>query len=152
MLALQARRGWAKPVPRAEQNELADRYIRALDIRTDGREKPIKLLSGGNQQKAILARWLAAEARILLLDEPTRGIDVGARSEIYALMYRLAAEGRTLLVVSSDMAEVLGVCDRILVMRQGAIAGELSRAEATPDDLLRLALPAGPEDRPGAAA
>jgi L-arabinose transport system ATP-binding protein len=92
------------------------------------------------------------QPRVVIFDEPTRGIDVGARSEIYALMYRLAAEGRTLLVVSSDMAEVLGVCDRVLVMRQGAIAGELSRAEANPDDLLRLALPATPDDLPGAVA
>ena len=134
------------------ERTMAQKLIEALRVKTPTARTAISALSGGNQQKAILARWLAAEARILLLDEPTRGIDVGARSEIYALMYRLAAEGRTLLVVSSDMAEVLGVCDRILVMRQGAIAGELFRAEATPDDLLRLALPAGPEDLPGAAA
>lgn len=135
------------------ERSLAEKLIGSLRIKTPTARTAISALSGGNQQKAILARWLAAEARILLLDEPTRGIDVGARSEIYALMYRLAAEGRTLLVVSSDMAEVLGACDRVLVMRQGVVAGELSRAEATPDDLLRLALPATPDDvLPGAAA
>ncbi len=86
VLALQARRGWARPISRAEQDELADRYIKALDIRTDGREKPIKLLSGGNQQKAILARWLATNPQLLILDEPTRGIDVGAHAEIIQLI------------------------------------------------------------------
>jgi L-arabinose transport system ATP-binding protein len=134
------------------ERSLAAKLIDALRVKTPTARTAISALSGGNQQKAILARWLAAEARILLLDEPTRGIDVGARSEIYALMYRLAGEGRTLLVVSSDMAEVLGVCDRIIVMRQGAVAGELPRDQAAPDELLRLALPAGPEDLPGAAA
>ncbi|RYF90966.1 MAG: ATP-binding cassette domain-containing protein, partial [Caulobacteraceae bacterium] len=132
---------------------LAEKLIGAMRVKTPTARTAISALSGGNQQKAILARWLAADAHILLLDEPTRGIDVGARSEIYSLMYRLAAEGRTLIVVSSDMAEVLGVCDRILVMRQGAIAGELTRDQATPDELLRLALPAAPDDfLPGAAA
>jgi L-arabinose transport system ATP-binding protein len=135
------------------ERSLAGMLIGALRIKTPTARTAISALSGGNQQKAILARWLAAEAKILLLDEPTRGIDVGARSEIYALMYQLAGEGRTLIVVSSDMAEVLGVCDRILVMRQGAIAGELRRDQATPDELLRLALPATPDDvLPGAAA
>lgn len=86
VLALQARRGWTRPIPRVEQNRLADLYIRALDIRTADREKPIKLLSGGNQQKAILARWLATEPDLLILDEPTRGIDVGAHAEIIRLI------------------------------------------------------------------
>ncbi|MDP1631690.1 MAG: L-arabinose ABC transporter ATP-binding protein AraG [Caulobacter sp.] len=128
------------------EKRLARTLIETLRVKTASAETPISALSGGNQQKAILARWLAAEAQILLLDEPTRGIDVGSRSEIYSLMYSLAAEGRTLLVVSSDMPEVLGVCDRILVMREGALAGELSREAATPDALLRLALPAASDN------
>ena len=99
------------------------------------------LLNGGNQQKVILSRWLAEEISVFLMDEPTRGIDVGARAEIYHLMYGLAEEGRTVLFVSSDLAEVIGVADRIIVMKQGRIAGELPRAQAAPDRLIRLALP-----------
>lgn len=116
-------------------------HIEGLRIRTASAETPIASLSGGNQQKAILARWLAADADILLMDEPTRGIDIGARSEIYALMHRLAGEGKTLLVVSSDLPEVMGVSDRIIVMREGAISAVVARDDATPELLLRLALP-----------
>ena len=115
--------------------------IDLMRVKTASAATPIATLSGGNQQKAIIARWLAADASILLMDEPTRGIDVGARSEIYAHMYRLAEEGRTILFASSDMPEVMGVADRIVVMREGAIAGIVDRADATPDTLLRLALP-----------
>jgi len=125
---------------RSEGRQAAS-LIELMRVKTASATTPIATLSGGNQQKAIIARWLAAEARILLMDEPTRGIDVGARSEIYAHMYRLAEEGRSILFASSDMPEVMGVADRIVVMREGAIAGILSRAEATPDILLRLALP-----------
>ena len=94
-------------------------------------------------RKSCSARWLAAGADILLMDEPTRGIDVGARSEIYALLFRLAEEGKTILVASSDTPEILGLCDRVIVMREGRIAGELAREAATQDALLRLALPDG---------
>lgn len=92
VLALQARRGWTRPLSRAEQNRLADQYIRALDIRTADREKPIKLLSGGNQQKAILARWLATEPEFLILDEPTRGIDVGAHVDFLEAHHHIVDE------------------------------------------------------------
>ena len=115
--------------------------IDLMRVKTASAATPIATLSGGNQQKAIIARWLAADARILLMDEPTRGIDVGARSEIYAHMYRLAEEGRTILFASSDMPEVMGVADRIVVMREGAVAGIVPRSDATSDTLLRLALP-----------
>jgi L-arabinose transport system ATP-binding protein len=125
---------------RSEGRQAAS-LIELMRVKTASAATPIATLSGGNQQKAIIARWLAAEARILLMDEPTRGIDVGARSEIYTHMYRLAEEGRSILFASSDMPEVMGVADRIVVMREGTIAGILSRAEATPDILLRLALP-----------
>ena len=121
-----------------------------MRVKTASPATAIATLSGGNQQKAIIARWLAVDARILLMDEPTRGIDVGARSEIYGHMYRLAEAGRTILFASSDMPEVMGVADRIMVMREGAVAGILSRDEATPERLLRLALPdAAPRNRPG---
>jgi L-arabinose transport system ATP-binding protein len=120
---------------------MAKSHIETLRVRTASAETPIASLSGGNQQKAILARWLAADADILLMDEPTRGIDIGARSEIYALMHRLAGEGKTLLVISSDLPEVMGVADRIVVMREGAISAVVARDEATPERLLRHALP-----------
>jgi L-arabinose transport system ATP-binding protein len=124
---------------------LASELIAQMRVKTASAATPIATLSGGNQQKAIIARWLAADARILLMDEPTRGIDIGARSEIYAHMYRLADAGRTILFASSDMPEVMGVADRIVVMREGRIAGIVERGDATADHLLRLALPdAGP--------
>jgi L-arabinose transport system ATP-binding protein len=125
----------------SEEKATAAGLIERLRVRTASAATPIGTLSGGNQQKALLARWLAAEAEIFLLDEPTRGIDIGSRSEIYALMYALAAEGKTLIVVSSDLPEVMGVSDRIIVMREGAISGELSRDEAMPEAILKLALP-----------
>jgi len=123
-----------------ERRQTAD-GIAALKVKTASAETPINTLSGGNQQKVVLARWLAAGAQILLMDEPTRGIDVGARSEIYALLYALAERGKTIIVASSDMAEAMGLCDRIIVMREGRIAGELTRGEATSQEILRLALP-----------
>lgn len=119
----------------------AMRQIAAMHVKTATPEVAIATLSGGNQQKAIIARWLMAGARILLLDEPTRGIDVGARSDIYDHMYRFAETGGSVLFASSDMAEVLGVADRIAVMCDGRIAGIVERADADPDRLLRLALP-----------
>jgi L-arabinose transport system ATP-binding protein len=98
-------------------------------------------LSGGNQQKVILARWLSEDVKVILLDEPTRGIDVGAKSEIYGIIYALAQQGVGVVVVSSELPEVLGICDRIMVMRQGKIVAELPRAEATSERVLQLALP-----------
>ncbi len=98
-------------------------------------------LSGGNQQKVILARWLSEKVNVILFDEPTRGIDVGAKSEIYNIIYSLAQRGVGVLVVSSDLPEVLGICDRVLVMRQGRLCGQLSRDEATSERVMKLALP-----------
>lgn len=119
----------------------ADDLIALMRVKTASAATAIGSLSGGNQQKAVIARWLAAESNILLMDEPTRGIDVGARSEIYGHIYRLAESGKTVLFASSDMPEVMGVADRIVVMCEGAVAGIVPRDEATPDLLLRLALP-----------
>jgi ribose transport system ATP-binding protein len=96
-------------------------------------------LSGGNQQKVVLAKWLLSRARVFLLDEPTRGIDVGAKIEVYHLMNELVAAGAGILLISSELPEVLGMCDRILVMRRGAVAGELRREEATQEKLLSYA-------------
>ncbi|WP_312047255.1 ATP-binding cassette domain-containing protein, partial [Erwinia sp.] len=115
--------------------------IRSLNIKTPGADQLIMNLSGGNQQKAILGRWLSEEMKVILLDEPTRGIDVGAKNEIYRLIYALAEEGIAVLFASSDLPEVMGLADRILVMREGAIAGELSHQEATEALTLGLAMP-----------
>jgi L-arabinose transport system ATP-binding protein len=123
------------------ESRRADELIALMRVKTASAATAIGTLSGGNQQKAVIARWLAADSDILLMDEPTRGIDVGARSEIYEHIYRLAEAGKTILFASSDMPEVMGVADRIVVMREGAIAGIVDRDEATPDLLLRLALP-----------
>jgi monosaccharide-transporting ATPase len=136
VLALQARRGWAKPIPRAEQNEIADNYIRALDIRTDGREKPIKLLSGGNQQKAILARWLAVDPKLLIVDEPTRGIDVGAHAEIIKLIRELCDKGMSLAVISSELEELVAYSSRVRVLRDRQHVGELSGDKMTTDGIV----------------
>jgi L-arabinose transport system ATP-binding protein len=119
----------------------ASEFIAKLAIKTRNGNTPIGTLSGGNQQKVILSRWLAERIDVFLMDEPTRGIDVGARSEIYGLLYGLAEAGRTVIVVSSDLAEVIGVADRVLVMREGKIVGNLPKAEASPDQLIKLALP-----------
>ena len=114
-------------------------FIEKLGIRTPSGEQTAKNLSGGNQQKVVLAKWLSTDANVLFFDEPTRGIDVGARAEIYALMRQLAAQGKGILMVSSDLPEVLGMSDRIYVMSHGRIAGELPRAEASQERILALA-------------
>ena len=122
--------------------ELADAFIARLRIKTPNREQEIRLLSGGNQQKVILARWLAEPAlKVLILDEPTRGIDVGAKNEIYGLIHEVAASGCCVIVVSSELPEVLGIADRVIVMREGRISGQLARAEASETAALQLALP-----------
>jgi L-arabinose transport system ATP-binding protein len=130
----------------------ARRQVEQLAIKTPSLAQRIMNLSGGNQQKVVLARWLGGQVKVLLLDEPTRGIDVGAKSEIYAIIYDLARRGVAVLVVSSELPEVLGIADRILVMREGVIAGSLDRAEATAEKVLSLALPASSEPRFEASA
>ncbi|MEJ5170234.1 MAG: sugar ABC transporter ATP-binding protein [Fimbriimonadales bacterium] len=117
VLALQARRGWLRRLSLRRQREIADRFIRALGIATPDAEKPVGTLSGGNQQKVILARWLASEPRFLILDEPTRGIDVGSKAEIERLMADLRKEGLAILFVSSELEEVVRNCHRVCVLR-----------------------------------
>lgn len=119
----------------------ADQHIKSLNIKTPGAEQLIMNLSGGNQQKAILGRWLSEEMKVILLDEPTRGIDVGAKHEIYNVIYALAASGVAVVFASSDLPEVLGVADRIVVMREGEIAGELLHEHANEQQALSLAMP-----------
>ena len=119
--------------------DAADKYIKLLQIKTASRETPIKSLSGGNQQKVILGRWLLTDPEVLLLDEPTRGIDVGAKYEIYQLIIDLANRGKVVIVVSSEMPELLGICDRIMVMSGGRLAGEINAEEATQELIMTYA-------------
>ncbi|MGR3618716.1 MAG: sugar ABC transporter ATP-binding protein [Roseovarius sp.] len=150
VLALQARRGWARPIPRAEQLRLAQMYIDRLDIRTSGPEQPVGDLSGGNQQKVVLARWLAMTPRFLILDEPTRGIDVGAHAEILRLIRHLAADGMSILVISSELDELIAVADRVIVVRDRRHVAELAGADITSDTIVRAI--AAPDAKPTEAA
>ncbi len=115
-------------------------YIKKIRIKTPSPEQYIKNLSGGNQQKVILAKWLLTKPEVLIIDEPTRGIDVGAKKEIYELLNELKQSGKAIIMISSDMPEVLGISDRILVMSEGKITGEVSREEATQEKIMKLAV------------
>ena len=130
-------------IRRAYLKTRAESLMRDVQLRPFDVSRPIGSFSGGNQQKAIIGRWLAADTRIFLFDEPTRGIDVGAKAEIYALIERLASEGRSVLVVSSELPEVIRLADRVLVMREGRIAAELGPGEITEENIARHAIPAG---------
>ena len=125
MLAVQAKRGFMHPLSRQEQNELADKYIKALSIATPDAEKKIGELSGGNQQKVIVARWMATNPDLLILDEPTRGIDVGAKAEIQRLMIEMCKDGVSVIFISSELEEVIRCSNRIVIMRDGSKAAEL---------------------------
>jgi len=130
----------------AREKRNAQQQVQSLGVKTPSLSQRVLNLSGGNQQKVILGRWLSEEnIQIILLDEPTRGIDVGAKSEIYSIIYQLAQRGVGVVVVSSELPEVLGICDRIIVMRQGKIVAELPREQASQQRLLNLALPVGTE-------
>ena len=128
-------------VRRAQEKALVQEVVARMRVRTPSIEQEIGKLSGGNQQKVVLGRWLARKPRVLILDEPTRGVDVGAKAEIYAVIDELAATGIAVLVISSELPEVLGLADRIVVMQAGRIRGELLRDEATEEAILSLALP-----------
>jgi galactofuranose transport system ATP-binding protein len=136
VLALQASRGWTRYVSRAKQLEIAEQFIKALNIRTPSAEQPIRLLSGGNQQKVILARWLASNPRLLLLDEPTRGIDVGAKLEIEKLMQKLTSEGMAILFISSDLEEMVRNSQRVVVLRDRRKVAELRGEEITEHNIM----------------
>ncbi|MGW0497553.1 ATP-binding cassette domain-containing protein [Streptomyces sp. NPDC003007] len=122
------------------RRQAAERIARRLGVRMAGLGQHVRTLSGGNQQKVVIGKWLLADTKVLILDEPTRGIDVGAKVEIYQLVNELTAAGAAVLMISSDLPEVLGMSDRVLVMAQGRIAGELSAAEATQDAVMALAV------------
>jgi ABC-type sugar transport system ATPase subunit len=120
-----------------ERKEAAE-YFQKLRVKTPTLETPVAALSGGNQQKVALAKWLGRGARLLIVDEPTRGVDVGAKAAIHELLDQLARQGVALMLISSELPEVLALCSRILVMREGKLVGELPHAEANQDRLLRL--------------
>ena len=131
ILALQVLRGFFHPISKAEDNKLADEYIKLLDIKTASAETPIKSLSGGNQQKVILARWLLTHPEYLILDEPTRGIDVGTKVDIQKLVLKLASEGMSVTFIFSETDEMLRTCSRLVVMRDRKVVGELSGEDLT---------------------
>jgi ABC-type sugar transport system ATPase subunit len=124
-----------------KEKNLISRVMKELDVRAPDASAAAETLSGGNQQKLVIGKWLASSPRVLLLDEPTRGVDVGAKAEIYQLIRRLSGQGMAALLISSDLPEILSMSDRILVMRGGEISGELSRGEASQEKILSLALP-----------
>ena len=136
ILALQAKRGMFKLMSRKEQEELTDKYIKMLQVKTASRETPIKSLSGGNQQKVIIGRWLLTNPDFLILDEPTRGIDVGTKTEIQKLVVKLASQGMAVVFISSEIEEMLRTCDRMVVMRDGAKVGELSGNEMNQSSIM----------------
>jgi ABC-type sugar transport system ATPase subunit len=125
---------------RRERDEFA-RYVATLRIKASSSEQRAGTLSGGNQQKVVLAKWLARNCDVLIFDEPTRGIDVGAKYEIYLLMNELAAQGKAILMISSELPEVLGMADRILVLHEGRVTGEIADARgATQEQIMKLAI------------
>jgi ABC-type sugar transport system ATPase subunit len=127
------------------EREISQSYIEKMQIKTPDEKQIVELLSGGNQQKVVLAKWLASEPEILILEEPTRGVDVGAKSEIYQLITELAERGLSIILISSEMPEVIGMSDRILVMYRGEIVGEYERGSVDQQMLLRSASNAGDE-------
>ncbi|GBH28244.1 sugar ABC transporter ATP-binding protein [Burkholderia vietnamiensis] len=138
VLALQARRGWWRLIGRARQRELADTYIERLGIKARDAEQPIGLLSGGNQQKVLLARWLATEPKLLILDEPTRGIDVAAKFDIMERVLALCAQGLAILFISSEISEVVRVSHRIAVLRDRRKVAELTGSDASEEQVYQL--------------
>jgi ribose transport system ATP-binding protein len=124
---------------RAEIRRTASHFITLLAIRTPSATQEVRLLSGGNQQKIVVAKWLERDCDVLFFDEPTRGIDVGAKSEIYKLLRSLAEQGKAIVMISSELPEILRMSDRIVVMCEGRITGELSAVEATQERIMQLA-------------
>ena len=127
-------------IHRDRERAVADEQIRSLSIKTPNAETRVMNLSGGNQQKVVLGKWLSMNPKVMILDEPTRGIDVGAKAEIYRLMRELAERGTVILMISSDMEEVLNLSDRVAVMHEGEISGVLARADCTEENIMQLAV------------
>ena len=138
ILALQCKKGLFKYIPRKKQEEIAQKYIDMLAIKTPSMEQRIDNLSGGNQQKVILARWLATDPKIFILDEPTRGIDIGSRTEIQKLILKLAEEGMTIIVISSELEEIVACCNRVVVLRDRKLIGEIQNDEITECNYMKV--------------
>ncbi|MEE0140152.1 MAG: ATP-binding cassette domain-containing protein, partial [Coprococcus sp.] len=137
IIALQAKRGMFHPMSRKEMEEAADKYIDMLQIKTASRETPIKSLSGGNQQKVIIGRWLLTNPDYLILDEPTRGIDIGTKTEIQKLVLDLADQGMAVTFISSEVEEMLRTCSRMGVLRDGKKVGEISGDQLTQEGVMK---------------
>ncbi len=146
ILAYQVMKGMGHPLSRAQAEAFADEYIQALDIKTASTDTPLGSLSGGNQQKVILARWLLTHPKYLILDEPTRGIDVGTKTEIQRLVLKLAEEGMSVTFISSEIEEMLRTCSRLIVMRDRNIVGELTGDELTQERVMHTIAGGGKED------
>lgn len=131
--------GMSRTISPAKENGIAEKLGRQLAIKWAGAETSAESLSGGNQQKLLIARWLLTESRFMIFDEPTRGIDVGAKKEVYGLLNKLAEEGKAILFISSELGELLGVTDRILVMRRGKLVGNLNTSETSQEEIMHLA-------------
>ena len=136
IIALQVLRGFFKPISRKEAEQFADEYIKLLGIKTASSNTPIKQLSGGNQQKCIVARWLLTHPEYLILDEPTRGIDVGTKVDIQKLVLKLASEGMSITFISSETDEMLRTCSRLVVMRDRKVVGELKGDDLTQNKIM----------------
>ncbi|MFC0506502.1 sugar ABC transporter ATP-binding protein [Micromonospora costi] len=147
ILALQAARGWLRPVPRRRQDELVRRYIEALSIRPADPDMPVRNLSGGNQQKVVLARWLITEPRLLILDEPTRGIDIGAKTEIQRLVVQLSDDGMAVLFISAELEEVLRLSHKVAVMRDRHLVTELANDESLDAERVMRVIASGAEQK-----
>ena len=137
IIALQAKRGIFKPMSKKEMEDFADKYIEMLQIKTASRETPIKSLSGGNQQKVIIGRWLLTNPQYLILDEPTRGIDIGTKTEIQKLVLKLADGGMAVTFISSEIEEMIRTCSRMIVLRDGRKVGELNESELSQDQIMK---------------
>ena len=126
-------------IRKKDEQKVAENWAKTLQLKFSSLGDAVERLSGGNQQKVVLAKWLATQPKILIVDEPTRGIDVGTKSEVHRLLSKMAQEGLAIIMVSSELPEVLGMADRIVVMREGRHVGTLSRDEATPEKVISLA-------------
>lgn len=146
MIALQAKKGMFKLLSKKEQEEFTDKYIELLQIKTANREVPIKQLSGGNQQKVILGRWLLTDPDFIILDEPTRGIDIGTKTEIQKLVLKLAGEGMSVMFISSEIEEMLRTCSRMAVLRDGWKVGELEENELSQEGVMKAIAGGGSDE------
>ena len=131
---------WIGRIDRVKEQSIVGDLVASLSVKTNSVFDDVSSLSGGNQQKVSLMKWLAAWGKVLVLDEPTRGVDVGAKSEIYRIINNLAEQGIAIVMVSSEMPELIGECDRVIVMHQGRVAGELQKDQITEQNMIRLAM------------